>query len=144
MSRHNYVDDCDFGPLELGRYRGRVASAIRGRRGQQLLHDLAAALDAMPERKLGTHALLSTDGEVCALGCVMRHRGLTIQPVNLNEEEVDVIDTRVAAKTLGVSEVLACEIAYLNDEGWGWDLTPKCRWSRMRKWVQEQIAKETP
>jgi hypothetical protein len=47
MSRSQYIDDCDDN-WQLIRWRGMVASAIRGKRGQQFLKDLLAALDAMP------------------------------------------------------------------------------------------------
>ena len=51
MSRSGYTDDLDD-DLAMGRWRGMVASATRGRRGQKLLTDLLAALDAMPEKAL--------------------------------------------------------------------------------------------
>jgi hypothetical protein len=45
MSRSGYSDDLD--PLALGRWRGRVASAMRGKRGQAFLREMLAAMDAM-------------------------------------------------------------------------------------------------
>ena len=43
MSRSGYTDDVDG--WDLIRWRGAVTAAIRGTRGQELLHGLAAALD---------------------------------------------------------------------------------------------------
>jgi len=51
MTRHGYVDDSED-TLAYGRWRAQVQSAIRGKRGQAFLKELAAAMDAMPE-KLG-------------------------------------------------------------------------------------------
>ena len=63
MSRSGYIDDLDD-PLELGRWRGRVASAVRGKRGQRLLRDLLDALDAMPEKRLVADVLeVSADAD---------------------------------------------------------------------------------
>ena len=45
MSRSGYSDDCDTWPLIC--WRGAVASALRGRRGQQFLIELRDALDAI-------------------------------------------------------------------------------------------------
>ena len=124
MSRHGYSDDPD--PLDLGRWRGRVASAIRGRRGQRLLRDLLAALDAMPEKRLIAHEL-EQDGEVCALGACARLRGIDVS-------DIDPEDSGRVAAVFDIAEPLAREIVWENDEDWT-DKTPEARWARMRKWV---------
>jgi hypothetical protein len=51
MSRSGYSDDYDDGN-SLAMYRGVVASAMRGKRGQAFFRDLVDALDAMPEKRL--------------------------------------------------------------------------------------------
>lgn len=66
MSRSGYCDDYDCDPLPLGRWRGQVASAIRGKRGQAFLRELVAALDAMPEKRLIANDLEQA-GNVCAI-----------------------------------------------------------------------------
>jgi hypothetical protein len=43
MSRSGYVDDVD--QKDLAMYRGAVASAIRGKRGQALLREMREAMD---------------------------------------------------------------------------------------------------
>ena len=48
MSRSGYSDDIDDNWAHI-MWRGRVASSIRGKRGQAMLRELLAALDAMPE-----------------------------------------------------------------------------------------------
>ena len=66
MSRHGYSEDGDSDfPVAL--YRGRVASAIRGKRGQKMLKELLAALDAMPTKELHAEVFDDPDeGRVCA------------------------------------------------------------------------------
>ena len=71
MSRHGYsseYDDVDD-ILALGRWRGQVSSAIRGKRGQAFLKEMIQALEAMPVKKLIAKEL-SDHGQVCALGAV--------------------------------------------------------------------------
>lgn len=134
MSRSNYSDDIE--QWDLIRWRGAVNSAIRGRRGQGFLRELAAALDAMPEKKLIILELQNQDGEVCALGAVGVARGIDMKGIDAEEphEVADAFDIAVA---------LACEIAYINDESWR-PLTPKQRWHRVRVWVAENIRKPAP
>lgn len=65
MSRSGYTEDCDGWQLIM--WRGAVASALRGKRGQAFLKEMLAAFDALPEKKL-TQNTLEKDGAVCALG----------------------------------------------------------------------------
>lgn len=125
MSRSGYVDDLD--QWELIRYRGAVASAIRGRRGQQFLRDMLEALDAMPEKRLITGELVTESGEYCALGVVGAARGLPL-------DAFDPYDHPRVALKLDIAEALSREITFENDEG-GFRESPEARWRRMRRWV---------
>lgn len=127
MSRSGYSDECDF----MGLYRQTVVNATNGKRGQKLLRDLLAALDAMPEKRLITGALIDDAGEVCALGALGRQRDLPLA-------EIDVYDHDGMADTFGVSRSLACEIQYMNDEWFGGN-SPEELWTKMRAWVASQI-----
>ena len=146
MSRSGYIEDLD--PFDLGRWRGRVMSAIRGKRGQALLRDLLAALDAMPEKRLTTNALVKPDGDVCALGAVCFSRGAATREemlswINEDEEDDDPIWTNeTLAERLNVAECLIREIENENDEG-GWNETPEQRWARMRAWVARHISEKS-
>lgn len=129
MSRSGYSEDC-YG-WELIRWRGAVAAATKGKRGQKLLKDLAKALDEMPEKKLIAHELKNENGEVCALGALGVKRGLK------SLETIDPTCTLRVANEFGVAEALIKEIVFENDEcAW---TNPEKRWQYMRKWVQEQI-----
>jgi hypothetical protein len=132
MSRSWYSEDCD----NLGLWRGAVESAIRGKRGQAFLCEMAAALDAMPVRELVTHELACADG-VCAMGAVAAYRKLDVS--NLDPGEPDDV-----AETFGVARALVQEIAFENDEDFSpTDRTSAERWQRMRRWVAARIGEQS-
>lgn len=107
MSRSGYTDEEDF-PGQLAMWRGRVASAIRGKRGQALLRDLLVALDAMPEKRL-IATELQADGEFCALGVLGAQRGIDLA-------KLDPEDPHQVAEAFGIAACMAQEIVYENDE----------------------------
>lgn len=148
MSRSGYVDDdsdYDFSNL----WRGAVIRSIRGKRGQSFLHDLLAALDAMPEKRL-VAGELEAAGSFCALGVAGQSKGL-------NLASIDTYDYDALSKNFNISEPLAREIMYINDElvhidNWEclhgeWVRTKEekpeeKRWEIVRKWVDENIVRE--
>ena len=130
MSRSNYSDDADYPEL----WRGAIASATKGKRGQKFFRDLLAALDAMPEKVLIAEELIEEDGSVCAMGSLGKVRGIDMS--KLDPEDYDGV-----ANTFGIAHCLAQEVAYMNDE-WTYGETPEARYLRMRKWVQSQIKEE--
>lgn len=130
MSRHGYSDDID--QWDLIKWRGQVASAIRGKRGQQLLIDLVMALDAMPEKVLIAEELVNSEGDHCALGAVGARRGLAM-------DRLDPEDSRSVSREFNVAEQLAREVVYVNDEGGNYGEIPQQRWARVRAWAIEHI-----
>lgn len=156
MSRSGYSDACDG--WALIRWRGAVASAIRGQRGQAALAEIVTALDALPERVLAGGSLQTADGEFCTLGALGRARGIDMSAI-------DAEDRAAVAEAFGISEALAAEIMFLNDEHvedfkfqdfevcgplrpWEPRIQRKrildrqagaVRWSYMRAWAQRQI-----
>jgi hypothetical protein len=136
MSRHGYSDDLDH--WDLIRYRGAVASSIRGKRGQKFLRDMAAALDAMPEKRLIAGELV-LEGDVCALGALGVARGIDLSDVD-PEDNADYL-----AAEFNVAEPLIREITFINDEtstypAVGYQQREEIRWQQVRKWVGEQIV----
>ncbi len=137
MTRHGYVDDCDDN-LQLGRWRAQVKSAMRGKRGQKLLREILAALDAMPDKRLIKCELVK-DGECCVLGAVALHRGMDVSAVDPEDQEQ-------VAETFDIAHAMACEIMYENDEVgvyWGPQVNVDVdaqRWTHMRKWVERHIT----
>ena len=132
MSRHGYSEEVDD-ELEAGRWRGAVRSAIRGRRGQAFLREMIAALDAMPNKRLVSSVLIDEEGEVCAMGCVLKARG--VKPEQLPDAECpgDVADLT------GLAEAMVREIAYENDDGTYGTEEPEARWTRMRAWAEKRL-----
>jgi hypothetical protein len=139
VSRHGYSDD--FSDLwELIRYRGQVASAIRGARGQRFLRELAAALDAMPEKRLVAQDLVTNSGEVCAIGALGRAKGIDLS-------DTDPSDHDGLAATFDVAKQLVAEVEYLNDESVYLAGTmpdrPEVRWRMVRAWVGNNIQEQS-
>jgi hypothetical protein len=132
MSRSGYSDDLDQWPLIC--YRGQVASAVRGRRGQAFLRELLAALDAMPDKRLIAHELVE-NGQVCALGAIGVARGLDLSKTAPENHGW-------LSQTFDIAEQLVQEIEFENDEAAMYNETPEHRWMRMRNWVAGQIRGE--
>lgn len=109
MSRHGYTEDEGDDPLALGRWRGMVASTIRGKRGQAFLREVLAALDAIPDKRLISEELKTVDGEFCTLGAVGAARGVDL-------EAIDPEDYDAVAAAFGIHPILAQEIMWENDE----------------------------
>lgn len=132
MSRSGYSGDIDN--WALIKWRGQVASAIRGKRGQRLLRELLEALDAMPVKELIANELQAADGSYCALGVVGAKRGIDLAAIDPDEP------TDVAA-AFDIAQQLACEIAEINDMAYG--CSPGTRWREVRAWVAAQIKEPT-
>lgn len=129
MSRSSYSDDLDDN-WALIRWRGAVAAAIKGRRGQSFLREMLAALDALPAPRLIPNQL--TDGDdVCALGSVGMARQIDME--NLDPDDYDKLSA-----AFGIPVALVREIEFVNDDPW-YGLTPEQRFQRVREWVIEQL-----
>lgn len=115
MSRSGYSDDLDN--WSMIKWRGQVASAIRGARGQKCLIDMLAALDSMPVKELVTSELEDEYGNVCALGALGKTRGMNLSLLDPEEPEA-------VAAAFNIAPQLAQEIVFENDEG-RYDKTPK-------------------
>lgn len=164
MSRSGYTDDYDDDPLAGGRWRAAVKSAINGKRGQQALREILAALDAMPQKTLIGESLVTADGEFCTLGVLGQARGLDMGGVD--PEDADAV-----AALFNLAPAMVREVVFENDEAvdthrwvdveicgpirpglpdWGRhtrslsiEIDPtevaRKRWAHMRAWVASQI-----
>lgn len=128
MSRSGYTDDFDCYHVM---WRGQVASAIRGKRGQAFLREMIEALDALPEPKLIAEEL-HAEGAVCAIGSVGLKRGIDMS-------KLDVENFEHIGKVFGIAHQLVCEIEYVNDEMGSYEQTPEQRWQRVRAWAVKQL-----
>ena len=155
MSRSGYSYDCDS--WELIRWRGAVASAVRGKRGQALLREMAAALDAMPVKELVAEDLITPDGGCCAFGAVAMARGVTYEdlpestfrfwdPFTLEilgrrERQVEFSGEQLA-EAFDVAPALACEIVSINDDYLGHakdEHARATRWWVVRNWIARHL-----
>lgn len=132
MSRSGYDEEGYCDGWDLIRWRGAVASALRGKRGQSFLKEMLAALDALPEQKLIREELAKGDA-VCAIGAVGKARGIDMS-------EIDPEDRDSVGHAFGISPAMAAEIVYMNDDWWhARNESPEERFARMRGWVAGQI-----
>jgi hypothetical protein len=106
MSRSGYSDDLDN--WSLIKWRGRVASAMRGKRGQAFLKEALSALDAMPVKEL-VSGELEAEGRFCTLGVVGRARGFDLS-------KIDTYDHETLGAKFDIASCLSQEIMYINDE----------------------------
>jgi hypothetical protein len=130
VSRSGYSEDGDDDQWGMIRWRGAVASAMNGTRGQDFLKEMVDAMDAMPERRLIADELVA-HGAVCAIGAVGLARKVPMEGVDPENYE------RVAS-IFGVAPALVQEVVYANDEH-HYGITPEARWFRMRRWIIGQI-----
>ncbi len=164
MSRAGYSDDNDD-ILELGRWRGQVTSAIRGKRGQAFLRRLIEALDAMEDKAL--YAVDGDDGlfaeydvcKPCAMGALALHSRME-DPLN-----IDGTDHEHTAGKFNIAHQLMREVEFENDEcgagayernpdwregmpnylRWRWrSEAPEDRWRRMRDWCVRNLVEVKP
>jgi hypothetical protein len=133
---------------------GRERSATRGKPGRASLQRLKDILLAMPERRLIKGALVSPEGEVCAVGAYvvaarvakgearaavcadLRER--EIREVADNGEHSDAVTAKIGAEH-GLTYTLAWVIGEWNDEAFG-SLTPEGRHAAILKKIDETLA----
>jgi hypothetical protein len=142
MSR--YSDSVDYGyePWMEGQAAGALRSAIRGRRGQRLLRDLIAGLDALPVPELAAGSLEDPEtGCVCALGAVRLQRGADAVPLRFDPTDPDV-DWRDLAEPFDISETLADAVVGQNEyyDGDNDEPSRRCRWRSVRDWAVRNLT----
>ena len=145
MSRSGYTDDYDYDNWASIRWRGAVASAIRGQRGQRFIREAIAALDAMPEKRLAARTF-EASGDFCTLGVIGQSRGVDLSVLNAECDDDYQSDVhREAAGLLGIPRALAAEVMEENDEcadEYEWHKAPFRRWRKMRDWLESQLREK--
>lgn len=130
MSRHGYTDECE----NFAMWRGVIASASRGKRGQAFFRALVQALDAMPDWRLVQGELETDEGSVCALGCLGKARGVDMRGI-------DTEDWDKLGELFSIAPQLAQEVMFVNDDQYRVS-SPEARWSIVRDWAARQILLE--
>lgn len=140
MTRHWTGESDD--PLDWGRYQAALQSSLRGRRGQQLLRDLIAGLDALPEPELSRGVLADREtGCVCALGAVGLQRGQALDEL-AHEDFTRGADPEDLAQQFDISPTLANEIVQTNDEWWHKSNEKQAREARfqyVKEWAMSHL-----
>lgn len=129
---YNDDDDDDDDHNRYGVWRGVIASATRGKRGQAFFRALVAALDAMPHKALVKGELEDQEGAVCALGCLGKAHGLDLS-------HVDTEDYAFLGQMFDIAPQLAQEVMFINDHQYRLD-GPESRWRIVRDWAARQIS----
>jgi hypothetical protein len=133
MSRHGYSTDGE----NVAMWRGTIASATRGKRGQAFFRSLVEALDAMPEKRLVEGALQTAEGD-CAFGCLARARGVDLSGMDVSTDEWDTEQWDKLGALFDIAPQLAQEVMFINDDSWN-VTTPEERWQAVRTWAARQI-----
>ena len=110
-----------------------LAAAIRSKRGQTLLRDLLAALDAMPDKKLIAGDFVRPNGSCCALGVLGLARGIDPEYLAALGDDYDR-----ASKSFGASISLIRHIQDENDHRLK-NATQDQRWAHVRGWAASKI-----
>jgi hypothetical protein len=141
MTRYCNSDDYDYEPWMEGQAAGALKSAIRGRRGQQLLRDLIAGLDALPVPELAAGSLEDPEtGCVCALGAVRLQRGADTVQLWFDPADPDV-DWRNLAEPFNISETLAHAVVSQNEyvTEKNDEYSRRSRWKSVRAWAVSHL-----
>lgn len=134
-----YAEDEDFAG-QAALWEANLTRSLAGRRGQQSLRELEAALLALPEKRLVADAL-ETDAGVCAIGALAKFKqydGDMALPEVLDEyEEYKVQDAMLkVAKELGLPKLVATAVIAENDDSYPPNMTPERRYERVLSWVR--------
>ena len=151
----DYADYDD--PVPEGLWRARYQRAMNGATGLRRLHEMRAALEALPKRELCESTI--ADGETtCFVGAFIARRradklGVPLLDViaEMHKTAVyefgdgedsyeDLSTTAEEARDAGLPWTVAWEWASMNDSEWA-SLTPPDRFERALAWVDERIAK---
>lgn len=125
------MSESEYSDAHLGLYHANVERAIRGKRGQEFLRELKAALESLPKKAL-ISGFMEHDDMVCALGAVGKARGMN------DLERFNDSGTYALSKSLGITQTLATVIIYQNDYC-AKMMMPNVRYDAMLYWVERNI-----
>jgi len=138
MSRSGYSEDLDN--WDLIRWRGAVESAMKGRRGQDLLRQLLHAMDELEDKRLAGSTLQAEDGTFCMLGLAAQAKDVEVSdlvPDNFDPDYYDDFPAETLAKRLDIAPAMAKEVMFMNDEIFVG--TQESRFDMARNWLVKNI-----
>ena len=119
MSRSGFYEADDYDRdaiLSMGRTRGRVASATRGRRGQSFLKAALSALDKMPDKRLAGGTFGVRNGCMCFMTSIATETGRASAFTGVDLSYGDEAVCEKLAGAFDVAPVLIQELVWDNDE----------------------------
>lgn len=139
--RINYSEDEDF-PGQFSLWQGNCQRSLAGKKGQESLRELEAALLALSSKRLITDEL--DDGkDVCAIGALVRYKHITPEA----DPESEMEDVGVEC---GMPRLVAWKVVELNDEHFNFRYednfqkrimyTPEERYLAILGWVRKQLT----
>jgi hypothetical protein len=90
-------------------------------------------MDTMPNKRLIPNELQES-GEFCALGVIAHARGMDFS-------KLDSYDYETLSSAFGISEALAREIMFVNDD-YGFRPDAEHRWRIVRSWINENLKEK--
>ena len=128
--RISYSDDEDYGgQFEL--WQANCQRSLRGKAGQRELRFLRDALLAMPVKRL-IRGALEHDGDVCAIACYGRAKGLDLM-------EFGEYASAAVGVAGGMPRLVAWKTVEMNDIELDRE-TPEERYRKMLAWVERQLV----
>lgn len=123
--RIGYSEEEDY-PGQFGLWQANCQRSLKGRAGQTALRELEAALLALPDKRLIAGKMIDSDGEVCAIGALAKHKGRDLvaetraQLAEIGiDRDVDEIDGDDEMEEIGVElgmpRLVAWKVVELND-----------------------------
>lgn len=142
--RISYSDEEETpGQFEL--WQANCRRSLAGRAGQRSLRELEAALVALPSKRLIAGALDDEDGDVCAIGALVKAKGITPEA----DPDYEMEDVGVEC---GMPRLVAWKVVEMNDVEFDttqdvsqlpkWRrraLTPEERYEKVLAWVRRQV-----
>jgi len=132
VSRISYCDEEDF-PGQFDLWQGNCERSLRGKKGQEELGELRAALLDLPDKRLLHKALEDEEGGVCAIGAYGKRKG-----VDLSKFDLDT-DTDEVGIVGGMPRLVAWKVVEMNDFQFDRHFTPEQRYEKMLAWIDSKL-----
>ncbi len=151
------VDNHEDFSGQFALWQANCNRSLRGKKGQQELRELEAALLSLPDKRLIRDLLTDEEGGVCAIACYAKHKGIDLSKFD-PEDESDEVGIAAGMPPLVAWEVVAYNDLHL-DTVWEVahgplnrheatykggiplvrEMTPEERYTKMLAWVRAQL-----
>ena len=154
--RISYSDD-EERPGQFALWDANCRRSLKGKAGQRELRELEVALLALPEKRLIHGSLVDDDGDVCAIACYAKHKGIDLSKFDPEDESHEVgiaagMPRLVAWKVVAFNDLHCDDVWEVADgpvqRGYGHykggiphirPMTPEERYEKVLAWVRGQL-----